>query len=173
MSVTQLIPWNLGSRSRSRDQSSLVRAENRDPIFALQRGVNRLFDDLWNGFEMPSLRDGLIANGWPTVELVEHDEDFVLTVEMPGMNEKDVDVQFVDGTLILRGERKEDRDDVKNDLRYSERFYGRFERRIPLGVDISHDKAKAVLRHGVLTVTLPKVAQNESQTHRIPVSNAA
>ncbi len=171
MSVTQLIPWNLGNRNR--DRSSLARSTSRDPLFALQRDVNRLFDEMWSGFDLPFLRDGRTDNGWPTVELVEHDKDFVLTVEMPGMKEKDVDVQFVDGTLILRGERKEERDDVKNNHRYSERFYGRFERRIPLGVDINHDEAKAVLSNGVLTVTLPKAAQVETDSYRIPVSAAA
>ena len=171
MSVTQLIPWSLGNRNR--DRNSVSRTDNRDPVFALQRQVNRLFDDMWSGFDLPLMGEGLTDKGWPAVELVENDKDLVLTVEIPGMKEKDVDVQFVDGTLILRGERKEERDDSKNDHRYSERFYGRFERRIQLGVDVKHDEAKAVLNDGVLTVTLPKSEQVESKTHRIPVSNAA
>lgn len=173
MSVTQLIPWNFGTRNRNRNRSSLARAEGRDPIFALQRGVNRLFDDIWNGFDLPWQSDDLTDNGWPTLELVEQDKNLILTVEMPGMNEKDVDVQFVDGTLIVRGERKEERDNIKDAHRYSERFYGRFERRIPLGIDINHDEAKAELSNGVLTVTLPKAAQVETRKHRIPVSSAA
>jgi HSP20 family protein len=167
MSVTQLIPWN-------RNHNSLARTGNRDPFFALQREVNRLFDDMWSGFDAPLFRGGLMeSNGWPTIDLVEHDKDVVLTVELPGMEEKDVDVQFSDGTLILKGERKEEREDVKSDRRYSERFYGRFERHIPLGTDIDLGKARAALRNGVLTVTLPKAAQVENRTHRIPVSRAA
>jgi HSP20 family protein len=167
MSVTQLIPWN-------RNHNSLARTGNRDPFFALQREVNRLFDDMWSGFDAPLFQGGALeSNGWPTIDLVEHDKEVVLTVELPGMEEKDVDVQFSDGTLILRGERKEEREDVKSDHRYSERFYGRFERRIPLSMDIELDKAKAALRNGLLTITLPKAAQVETRTHRIPVSKAA
>lgn len=167
MSVTQLIPWN-------RTHNSLVRTGNRDPFFALQREVNRLFDDMWSGLDAPLFRGGQSdGNGWPTIDLVDREKDVVLTVEVPGMDEKDVDVQFSDGTLILRGERKEEREDARSDHRYSERFYGRFERRIPLGMDIDLGKAKASLRNGLLTITLPKAAQVETQTHRIPVSRAA
>jgi HSP20 family protein len=166
MSVTQLIPWN-------HNRNSLVRTDNRDPFFALQREVNRLFDDMWNGFDMPLLREGLNDTGWPTIDLAEHDRDLVLTVEVPGMEEKDIDIQFADQCLILRGERKEERESVKSDHRYSERRYGRFERRIPLPVEIEPDKAKAVLRNGLLTVTLPKAAQAEVTSRRIPISKAA
>lgn len=167
MTVTQLIPWN-------RTRNNLIRSGNRDPFFALQREVNRLFDDMWNGFDMPLLRGTSSPDtGWPTIDLVEHDKDFTLTVEVPGMEEKDIDIQFTDQTLILRGERKEERDEKRGDHRYTERQYGQFERRIPLGGEIELNKAKAVLRNGVLTVTLPKAAQAQAEVHRIPVSKAA
>src|SRR6185437_4656861 len=166
MSVTQLIPWN-------RSRNSLVRTGSRDPFFTLQREVNRLFDDMWNGFDMPLLRGGLNENGWPVIDLAEQDKDLVLTIEVPGVDEKDIDIQFVDQCLILRGERREERENLKSDHHYSERYYGRFERRIPLSVDIEPDKAKAVLRNGVLTVTLPRAAQAEVSGHRIPISKAA
>lgn len=166
MSVTQLIPWN-------RNRSSLVRSSNRDPFFTLQREVNRLFDDIWSGFDMPPMRGGIAdSNGWPTVDLVEHDKDFLLNVELPGMDEKDIDIQFIDQCVIVRGERKEERESDQRDQHYSERYYGRFERRIPLGVEVQADKAKAVLRNGVLNVTLPK-AQTEKRGQRIAISKAA
>ncbi|SRR5579875_423089 len=166
MSVTQLIPWN-------RNRNSLVRSANRDPFFALQREVNRLFDDMWNGFDLPLMGGSQTDLGWPMVDLVEHEKEFVLTAEVPGLEEKDIDIQLADQTLILRGERKEERDEKKSDYRYSERYYGRFERRIPLQVDVDMDKAKATLRNGLLTVTLPKAALAETTGHRIPISKAA
>jgi HSP20 family protein len=76
--------------------------------------------------------------------------------------------------VILRGERHEERNaDSSGHHHYSERYYGRFERRIPLSVEIEPEKAKAVLRNGVLTVTLPKAAQVQPNGHRIPISRAA
>lgn len=167
MSVSQLIPWN-------RNRNALTRSSVRDPIFSLQREVNRLFDDMWNGFDLPMFHNGAtMASTWPTVDLIERDKELVLKVEVPGMEEKDIDVQFADQTVILRGERREERDEKKEGQLFSERYYGRFERRIPLGVEIEADKAKAVLRNGVLTITLPKSAQAEAEVHRIPVSKAA
>src|SRR5579885_3096623 len=115
MSVTQLIPWN-------RNRGALVRSGNRDPFFALQREVNRLFDDMWNGFDLPMIRGGgLLDTGWPHIDLIEKDKEFLLTVEVPGMEEKDIDIQFVDQALILRGERREERSENQSDHHYSER----------------------------------------------------
>lgn len=168
MSVTQLIPWN-------RNRNALVRTTaGRDPFFTLQREVNRLFDDLWSGFDLPLMRGGALQeNGWPQIDLAEKDKEFVLSVEVPGMEQKDLDVQFADQCVILRGERREEQTDDQSGHHYSERHYGRFERRIPLSVEIEPEKASAILRNGVLTVTLPKAAQVESAGHRIPISQAA
>lgn len=161
MNISQLIPWN---RNRS---GALVRRES-DPFFSLQRDVNRLFDDMWRDFDAPFARQGAMAHGWPAVDLVETDKQLTLAVEVPGMSEKDIEVQFVDNSIVVSGERRVEHEDGK---RMSERYYGRFERRIPLNVEIDPDQAKGEVRNGVLTITLPKTAQ--SQARNIPVSRAA
>jgi HSP20 family protein len=168
ISVTQLIPW-------SRNRNALARmTASRDPFFALQREVNRLFDDMWGGFDLSPLHgNGMPDSTWPHIDLVNKEKEFVLSVEVPGVEEKDIDIRFADQCVILRGQRNEERNEKETDRRYSERSHGRFERRIPLSVDIDAEKAKAVLRNGVLTVTLPKAAQIETTGHRIPVSSAA
>jgi HSP20 family protein len=165
MTIGKLIPWN---RNRS---TALAPRLARDPILSLQRQVNRLFDELWSDFDMPALATGVgFGTEWPAVDLNETDKELVLTIEVPGMEEKDVEVQYVDGALVLRGERRGERGDGQ---RFSERYYGRFERRIPLDVEIDADKAKATLKNGVLTVTLPKTPQAQAEVHRIPVAKAA
>ena len=170
MNVTQLIPGTV-------HRNTLTRPTAHDSFFGLQHEVNRLFNNMWNGFDLPMVRsDATMTNtAWPTVDLIERDKELVLTVEVPGMAEKDIDVQFGHQTVIVRGERHAEGDEKKEDqlYGYSERYYGRFERRIPLGIDIVADKAKAILRNGVLTVTLPKVVHTESELHRIAVSKAA
>lgn len=164
MSVSELIPW-------SRHRTAASSPANRDPFLSLQREVNRLFDNTWGGFDVAfaSGNGAMGDSSWPHVDLVEHDKEFILTVEMPGLNEKDFDVQFADQCVILRGDRQATHDEKKDGLRHIERYYGHFERRIPLGVDIETDKARAQLRKGVLTVTLPKAEQSQS-THRIPIT---
>jgi len=166
MSVTQLIPWN-------RNRTAVVQTGNRDPFFSLQREVNRLFDDMWNGFDLPLSRSGsVLQSGWPHIEVREQNDQFLLTVEVPGMDEKDINIQFVDQCVIVSGERKEEHNAEQPDQHYSERYYGRFERRIPLSAEIEADKAKALLRNGVLNISLPK-AQPQKKGHRIEISKAA
>ena len=165
MSVSELIPWN-------RNRGALARRETRDPFLTLHREVNRLFDDMWRGFDAfdaPSMM--ATGSSWPAVDLEENDKNLVLSVELPGMSEKDVDVSFVDQSIVLRGERKAEHTDAER--RTSERYYGRFERRIPLDVDIEADKAKAEFRNGILTVTLPKSPQAQVKAIPIEVEKAA
>jgi HSP20 family protein len=166
MSVSQLIPWN-------RNRTALAPRETRDPFLTLHREMNRLFDDIWRDFDAPLLRDSGLSGDWPRVELSEGDKAFTLTAELPGMSEKDVEVLFVDQCVVLRGERRAEHEDSNADRRLSERYYGRFERRIPLGAEIEPDKAKAGFRDGVLSVTLPKTPQAQAETVRIPISQAA
>lgn len=167
MSVTQLIPWN-------HNHHGLVRSDSHDPFFALQREVNRLFDDMWSDFDAPlATGSAMMGTGWPNFDLVEQDKAFLLKAEVPGLDEKDIDIRCVDNTLILRGERKHENAGKDGDYRYSERQYGRFERRIPLSVEVEAEKASAVLRNGILTITLPKAAQATNPGFRIPVSKAA
>jgi HSP20 family protein len=82
----------------------------------------------------------------------------VVTAELPGMSEADIDVKYVDGTLTIRGEKKEEKEEKKKDYYLSERRYGSFQRafQVPNGVDA--DKIDAAFKNGVLTVTLPKSA---------------
>ena len=77
-----------------------------------------------------------------------------VTAEVPGLDEKDIEVLLNDGVLTLKGEKRSENED--KDRQFSERYYGRFERRIPLGVEIAEDKVDAHFKNGVLTVTLPK-----------------
>jgi len=165
MSVSQLIPWG-------RNRSSHLPREARDPLVTLHREMNRLFDDIWRQFDLPSINDSMeTMSNWPSVELNEGEKEVVLTAELPGMNEKDVEVLFVDNALVIRGERRAERQDASQHM--SERYYGRFERRIPLNTEVEPEKAKADFRNGVLTVSLPKTAQAQKETVHITVVGKA
>jgi HSP20 family protein len=85
------------------------------------------------------------------------------------MEEKDIEVLFDDGVLTLRGEKRSETED--KDRQFSERYYGRFERRIPFGYEIDEDKIDARFKNGVLFVTLPKTAKAQSQAKRIAIKS--
>lgn len=166
MTVSNLIPRRK-NREIAESRSSAIAQEQRDPFLALHREVNRLFDDLWNGF---GFGGEMSRPGWPSIDLVESDDSYVLTAELPGVEEKDVEVLLSDRVLTLRGEKKSPHADERR--RFGERYYGRFERQMELPVEIEQDKVAAAFRNGVLTVTLPKSKEAQRSVKRIPLQTS-
>ncbi len=164
MNMRDLIPWGRQS------STAPVQYQNQEtnPILSLRREMDRLFDDLFRG-SLPGLDfgrgRGLAA--WPSLELSETERELRITAELPGMTEKDIELLLDDGMLTLRGEKRSESED--KDRGYSERYYGRFERRIALPQGVDEQAAKAEFKDGVLTVTLPKSAEAE-RGRRIPIS---
>jgi HSP20 family protein len=164
MNVRDLVPWN---RANDRDHN-LPAAQDASPLFTLHREMNRLFDDVFRSFDTPSLLGG--RGAWPQIEVQDADSEYRVTAELPGLEEKDVEVLFEDGVLILRGEKRAEAEDRSR--AFSERVYGRFERRLALG-DIDEKRLQAKFRNGVLTVTAPKSEQSQSRVKRIPINAGA
>jgi len=168
MNVRDLIPW-----SRAEDKTPALYRDS-DPFMTLHREVNRLFDDVFRGFDQfgmgrfPSLASSRANWGWPNVELSETDKEIRVTAELPGLDEKDVEVTLDDDVLTLRGERRSESED--SERQFSERFYGRFERRIPLGSEVEEDKVEARFKNGVLTITMPKTERAQGRAKRIAIN---
>ncbi len=149
-----------------------LRDGDRDPFLSLHREVNRLFDDVFRGFGsgLPSFgNSAMFGGGWPSVEISDTDKDIKVTAEVPGLAEKDIEVLLNDGVLALKGEKRSESEG--KDRQFSERYYGRFERRIPLGVEVKEDQVDATFGNGVLTVTLPKTEKAQSQVKRIAIKS--
>ena len=124
--------------------------------YTLHREMNRMFDDIFCGFDLAPF--GLTSRtldrlGWPQIDVDETDKEVRITVELPGLDEKDVSLEIANGVLSISGEKKSESEDKAR--RFSERYYGRFERRIPLE-DVDEDRVSAAFKNGVLTVTVPK-----------------
>ncbi|HWH21883.1 MAG TPA: Hsp20/alpha crystallin family protein [Allosphingosinicella sp.] len=162
MSMRDLIPW--GRQTSSAPVS--YRDEESNPLLSLRRDMNRLVDDFFRG-TIPSPSFLWNTVNWPNIEVNKTDREVRVTAEVPGMSEKDVELFVEDGVLTLRGEKKNETEDKERG--YSERFYGRFERRIALPAGVTEDNAKADFRDGVLTVTLPKSPDAE-RGRRIPIN---
>jgi HSP20 family protein len=152
----------------------------RHPFFDLRREIERLFDDFNVGtwrrpgsgmFDIePFWRGDLAFGKMPAVDIAEHDKDFEITAELPGMEEKDIDVKFADGVLSIKGEKKEETEEKKKDYYISERRFGSFQRsfQVPDGVDA--DKIEASFKNGVLTVKLPKSRDAEKREKKIAIT---
>jgi HSP20 family protein len=166
MSVRDLIPWG-------RERTPSVRGgEVMDSFLSLHREMNRLFDDMFRGFEgrLPSVGfGGTGLGGWPHTDVIETEKEYRVTAELPGLEEKDIDLTVQDGVLTLKGEKRMEHE--SEGARYSERYYGRFQRSIAVGADVDEDKVSASFKNGVLTVVLPKSPEAEGKVKRIPVNS--
>ena len=163
MGIRDLVPWTKG-------QQLSTQREPFDPFLTLHREMNRLFDDVFRGFGPLGrignpLMEGQFA--WPRLELSETDKSVTVTAELPGLSEKDVEVEITNGVLSIRGEKKADRSDDSKFV--SECYYGSFERQISLE-GVEEDKAQADFKNGVLIVTLPKSEQSNRNIKRIAIN---
>lgn len=161
-----LIPWR---RSRS---GTPARAEE-SPFDALHREMTSLFDSFFRDVEQtfrswPAWRSAP-SFVTPSVEVSETDEELRISAELPGLTEKDVEVSVDNDILLIRGEKKQEREEKKRSYHLVERAYGRFEREIPLPAGLDLEKVEAKFKNGVLTVVLPKTLEARSQRRVVPV----
>jgi HSP20 family protein len=138
------------------------------PFFSLQREIDRLFDDFSRGFPTISSGGGELL---PSVDVTETDKQIEITVELPGLEEKDVQINLADNVLTIRGEKKAEKEEKDKTYRLVERSYGSFVRSLELPQGVSADAIKASIDKGVLTVTVPKPAP--AQAKKIEVKAAA
>jgi HSP20 family protein len=161
---------------------SLARAEIW-PFTSLRHEIDRLFDDLqWNPWRAPFRRSLFGTDpawrgdiGWnkvPAVDVVDTPKAYEVTAELPGLDERNVEVKFADGTLTIKGEKKDEREEKQKDYYVSERHYGSFQRlfTVPDGVDV--EKIEASYKNGVLTVTLPKMPEFQKKEKKIEIKKA-
>jgi HSP20 family protein len=109
------------------------------------------------------------AKDWPNIEVAKTGKEIKVMAELPGLDEKDVRVELSNNMLIIDGEKKSEIED--HSRWFNERYFGHFERRVPLDWEVDEDRVAASFRNGVLTVTLPKSAKAQEHTRRITVSN--
>lgn len=143
-------------------------AYDRDPFEAFRRRMDHLFDAFWTPMEGRSFAPPLTAR-WLTIDLNETDQAYTVTAELPGIDTQDIELTLRDNTLVLRGEKRDERKEREGERVYLERSYGRFERAIPFAAEVDADHAEAECKNGILTVTLPKNPESKSKTRRIEV----
>jgi HSP20 family protein len=166
MAITDLTPL------KKKNGSPALRRPELDPFSQLHREIDRVFNSFLT--DWPSgmiLSRQPLGSFMPEVDVVETDKEFRVTAELPGMEEKELEVTFSDNGLTIKGEKHEEHEEEKADYYHSERQFGRFERTIPLPSEINPDKAKASFKKGILKITLPKNEQARSHRKTIPIQS--
>ncbi len=150
------------------------------PLDKLRQQVDHLFDDFNHRpglspfgrglFDIePLWRGDLIGHRMPAVDITEKDNRFEITAELPGMDQKNIEIKLSNGSLIIRGEKKQDKEEKRKGYYLSERHYGAFERvfNLPKGVDA--EKIDASFSKGVLSISLPKKPEAMKADKVVPI----
>lgn len=185
MSFKDLIPWRrsrqeLPVQRMGNDQRPTWRESDDFGLAPLFRGTEELFERFFQGFGGPlfslpgSFADGERAFGPPLqLDLSETDDAFHVSVELPGVDEKDIEVSISGGALSIRGEKRSENEQKKGDVYRMERSYGRFERTVALPAEVDEDEIQASFRRGVLEITLPKSPAARQRARKIQVRTDA
>ena len=154
---------------RTREQStapSLWREEF-SPVGSFRREMDRLFDDFLRAPALSRFGDfGGTSTNWPTIDVKDRNDELLVTAEVPGLTDKDVELFVDNGILTIRGEKTTDQEEKG----YSERFFGRFERQVPLPNNVDELHCRADFHDGLLTIHLPKSREAEESRKKIPIN---
>lgn len=147
---------------------TLVKWDPFKELLRMEERMDRLFGD---NFLRPTLGEREITGEWlPPVDIYEDAEGVVIKAELPEMDMKDIDVKIEDNTLRIRGERKLEREDKKDNYHRIERYYGSFSRSFTLPSTVDQEKVKATYDRGVLRIALPKKEETKPRKIKIEVS---
>ena len=160
MALKDLAPWHHGKSGGAPST-----------LGDLHREVDRVFENFWSGFSVPSL---LRENGGGIaldvrVDASEDDKAFHVTAELPGLSEKDVEVTFADNMLTISGEKKEEKEVKEENYHRRERSFGSFRRSFTLPVEVDEAKIAANFKDGVMTIDLPKSKTAQKKAKKITI----
>ena len=149
---------------------AIIRWDPFGDIVTLREKMNRMFEDVFTG-RTEEGRD-LTASTWaPAVDIFETEKELVLTAEVPGIDEKDIEIKIEDNTLSLKGERKFEKETKEENYHRIERSYGSFFRAFALPNSIDPEKIQATHENGVLKITMPK--RDELQPRKVKILKPA
>ena len=163
MQIKDLIPW------ARKEHAPEPKSDDNNPIASLQRDMNRVFESFWN---RAGDLDWPWGGGEAKSDVVETNDHVEVSIELPGMEMKDIEVSVSDDILTVKGEKKVERQEDKKGYYLSERSYGAIYRTIPLPPGVDGEKADASFKNGVLTIKLPQTPEAQAKVKRIEVKGA-
>ncbi len=165
MALKNLIPtpW-------SRERVPVRRESRENPFNMLQREMNRMFDRFFSDFSLDPYDDS-IESYWPRADVCESEKEITVSAELPGLDQKDIDISISNDILTLCGEKKIEIEEKEKNFYRMERSYGSFHREIPLPAEVESENVEAVFKNGVLTIHLPKKPAAQRKSKRISIKS--
>lgn len=181
MDINKLAPWNWFKKEQEQEGKHLpvTRQESRasypGSVFQIHQEIDRMFDDVFRNFGLssPGGRPGssLAQAEWlkPTLDVGATDKEYHISIELPGVDEKDVQVELSGDTLIVKGEKKQEKEEKEKNYYRVERSYGSFQRVLSLPGDADANGITADCKNGVMTINVPRKAARDDAARQIEV----
>lgn len=132
--------------------------------------MGREMDRFWDTFfERRPMRFEEEGEYLPALDLAETNQEIIVKCEVPGMDPKNIDISLSDGTLTIKGEKKQEREEKEENYHLVERSYGSFTRSVHLPKEVKHDKINASYKDGVLKIVLPKSEESKKKEVKVKV----
>lgn len=181
MDIKKLIPWNWFKKEEESGQLPIQRASyagNASPIAQLHEEMDRVFDSMFQNFGFRSHSShfpstGLDSNSAllrPNVDVSSNDIAHTIKVEVPGVEQDDINIEIADGTLTISGEKKQESEEKNKHFYHMERSYGSFQRILSLPEDVDESAINASFKNGVLTINLPRKGLPKTDVKQIPIN---
>ncbi|PHR66681.1 MAG: heat-shock protein Hsp20 [Idiomarina sp.] len=180
----KLAPWNWFKKEQEEQQSTASLSVHRNdlpvaggPILQLHREIDRLFDDAFRGFGFPALAMPRWSSEWPdmlkpALDIQETDKQYKISLEVPGVEEKDIQITLDNDVLMVRGEKRQEQEKKEGGFHRVERSYGSFQRVLNLPDNADQESIKAAFKNGVLTISMDKrEASAPKQGRSIPIND--
>jgi HSP20 family protein len=135
-------------------------------LFGIQREMNKMFDGVFRG---TGDEDYSFSSWTPAVDIAEHDDEYLVKVELPGVNKDEVKLTLENNILTIRGEKKQEKETKKENYHRVERSYGSFQRSFTLPAAVKSDKIDASYKDGILKVSLPKAEEAKPKQIEVKV----
>lgn len=187
MDIKKFAPWNWFKKENEESGHEIPvmyqgnkREQEHYPFMPhVHDDINQLFDTLFRGFGLSPHMSGnrLLENISgsmlkPRLDLGSTEKKYTISLEIPGVNEKDIHLEVINDTLTIRGEKKQEKEEKNKNYFRLERSYGAFQRTLSLPQDSDVDHINANIKNGVLNITIPRMALSENQVKQIEVKYA-
>lgn len=166
MALRNLVPALWGG-----NKNVPIRHEEEHPFSVLQREINSMFDDFFKGFSTfpAEMMEGRAGGYVPKIDMTENETELNIKAELPGIDEKDIEVSLANDVITIQGEKKEEKEEKGKDYYHVERSFGSFRRVLPLPVGIDTEKAAASFKKGILNITIPKTEEAKGKVKKIAI----
>lgn len=155
---------------KRRNDKIAARREYENPVLVIQDEMNRMFDRFFTDpFDLAPFEHSTLSEFSPRVDVSETEKEVKVVAELPGLDEKDIQLELQQDALVISGEKKSESEDKGKNYHRVERSFGSFTRMVPLPTAVEADKVEAEFKKGVLTVTLPKPASAIKTSHKINI----